>query len=182
MSRGDHRQKYASMGCCILHEGTHEICVYLLFLMPLVYWGALPDVNRWCFLFQWLKNCDYRLYIPREAYVSLRRWTTSGYFQRSVGACCWPEGKQLCWRTWIMSEFTCFPGKLQLGRRGGRQYLFHCNALQKCLLAFELHHFTWKKPQVKKRSPRCVKVKKKKPPLIYFHLGKEGIGGEGMKR
>lgn len=107
-------------------------------------------------------------------YISLRDWTTSGYSQCSVGACCWPEGKQSCWRTWIISEFTLFPDKLQLGKKKKKKSNFH---LQNCLHAFELHHFTWKKSQVKKWSPRLSKVKK--VPAAFFSSGK---GREGTSK
>lgn len=31
VGRGDHSQRYVLIGCCILHQETHEICIYLLF-------------------------------------------------------------------------------------------------------------------------------------------------------
>jgi len=47
-------QRQVAKGRCVFHQETHEICIYLLLLMPLAFPGAFPDMNRWrCWADYW---------------------------------------------------------------------------------------------------------------------------------
>lgn len=100
--------------------------------------------------------------------MSLRDWIRSGYSQWVHVA---GQREQLCWRIWIICEFTLFHDTFQLGKQKAKQ--FWVSEVFTCLWTSPFHL------EVNKWFPSLSKVKKVPPPPISFCLGKEGIGGEG---